>query len=325
MTRRIVVLGGAFDAEYCVSQLHKTLREELRGWELFQGSEALENIRLAEIIFGWNGSINTSELFEANVLRWIHLPFAGIDFLPLAELERRNIFLTTSHGVHAKPISESVFGMLLAFSRQLFALRDEQQKNIWNHRLSGGKNFIELHHKTIGILGVGAIGQEVAKIAKGFDMRVLGFSRTKKAQRNIDVFFGSGDLYQLLSESDFVINTLPLTPQTRKIMDDQSFAAMKSIAFYVNVGRGKTTDTPALIQALKEGKIAGAGLDVIDPEPLENDSPLWQMPNVFIGAHSSNASEFNDRRVLEIFADNLVSYIRGYVPGRNLISFAVGY
>lgn len=289
-------------------------------WEVIHGSEDVWRPHLhdAEIAVVWSGAVLAPCLAdEAARLRWVHYWGAGVDGLPLAELARRDIILTNSSGVHALPISETVLGLMLALTRKLDTYVRQQSTRTWHH---AGLN-LEMHGKTVAILGVGAIGGEVARLAQAFAMTTLGVRKSAAAHPHIDRMVGLESLATVLPAADYVVNTLPLTAATRHIIGNAAFAAMKPTAFYINIGRGATTQPDALVDALQNGRIAGAGLDVFDPEPLPSNHPLWALENVIITPHSSGSTGRYEERAVDIFASNL----RLYVAGKPISNHVVDY
>ncbi len=281
---------------------------------------AAPHLREAEIVASWNASFAPVAL-ESRHLHWIQMWSAGVDRLPLAALEDRNILLTSANGVHGTQIAETIFAMLLAFSRGLHRSIPDKAARLWrtDHAL------YEIHGQTIGILGVGAIGTEVARVAKALGMRTLGFRRDGGSAPYFDAVYPTTRLGDLLPECDAVVNALPLTPETHHLIDAGRFTQMKSTACYINIGRGATTDQAALIAALAQGQIAFAGLDATDPEPLPPDSPLWAMENVIITPHNSGQSPAYHERALAIFLENLAAYVATGKPVRNLVDYARAY
>ncbi|MBB3108950.1 phosphoglycerate dehydrogenase-like enzyme [Paenibacillus phyllosphaerae] len=287
----------------------------------FSEQELLHHLEDATVVVGWN-AVTASFLRQPNArVRWIQHWGAGVEHLPLADIQARDIVLTNATGVHAAPISETIFAMLLAFTRQLHTAIRSQQERSWGKYGELG----ELHGRTLGIIGVGAIGEETARIAKAFDMRVLGVRRSGLATPNVDRMYDMPQLHELLSESDFVVNCLPHTAETKHIMDKAAFDAMKDASYYINIGRGATTDTAALLQALTDGKLAGAGLDVFEEEPLPADHPLWQMENVIVTPHNAGSTYRYTDRLIDIFTANLEQYAAGITPSINRVELKLGY
>ncbi|MGD6805168.1 D-2-hydroxyacid dehydrogenase [Rossellomorea vietnamensis] len=294
-------------------------------WEIITGKEPehwKSHLNDAEIIAGWKTSMEEAALEKGSALRWIQTWSAGIDSMPLDQLDSNGILLTSANGVHAYPISETIFAMMLGLTRKIHTYIRNQAQKEWAH--SGLK--LEIHGKTIGIIGVGAIGKETAKIAKAFGMNVLGVRHSGKDSEYVDQMFRTEQLHDVLSRCDYVVNTVPLTPDTRGMFGRSEFEAMKDSAFLINIGRGETVKEHELIQALNAKEIAGAGLDVFETEPLEKDSPLWEMENVILTPHTAGSTEFYNKRVIEdIFIPNLKEYISGNPPPVNLVDYRKGY
>jgi phosphoglycerate dehydrogenase-like enzyme len=302
------------------------VREAAPAWEIVFGKNKedwLPHLPEATVICGWNKLIEEHCLHEGTALKWIHNWGAGVDRIPLALLAECGVVLTNSSGVHPNPISETVFAMMLAFTRMLHTYVRQQTKREWHH--AGLRS--ELHGATIGIVGVGAIGLEVARLAKAFRMRVLGMRRSGEALPEVDVMYGQDrdGLAEMLGQSDYVVVTVPLTKETHHMFGREQFAQMKANAFFVNIGRGKTVDTEALMEALKSEQIAGAGLDVFEQEPLPADHPLWDMENVIITPHSSGSTVHYHERALGIFVQNLQKVAAGGEPELNRVSFDLQY
>lgn len=276
----------------------------------------------AEIVGGWNRHVQEAFLKSPNwELKWLQNWGAGVDVLPLAKFLERGVLVTNASGVHANPISETVVAFMLGLTRKIDTYVRNQSKRVWHH---SGLN-MEMHGKTVGILGVGAIGEEVARLCKAFGMHVLGVRKSKSPSPVVDEMYSMGELSDVLSKSDYVVNTLPLTDETRRLIGKPEFQAMKKTAFYINIGRGATTDESAMIEALSTGEIAGAGLDVFEVEPLPEQSPLWDMENVIVTPHTSGSTEFYDDRVIDIFTENLRSYVQGEGLVQNVVDLKLQY
>ena len=294
-------------------------------WELIVGKDKniwQEHIKEAEIIAGWKNGLEEYCLDPHAKLKWLQSWSAGVDYLPLEELSSRNIYLTSANGVHANPISETIFALMLGLTRKIHTYVKNQQKKTWHHAQMG----LEIHEKTIGIIGVGTIGKETAKIAKAFGMHVLGVRHSGKPVDYVDEMYTPDQLDLLLPKCDYVVVTLPLTKETNQWFGAEQFKQMKASAFFINIGRGEIVVEADLIQALFEGTIAGAGLDVFETEPLGTESPLWEMENVIVTPHTSGSTEHYDQRVIEnILIPNLKAYLSGKIPPINLVNFSKGY
>lgn len=300
----------------------KEIKEIAPDWEVYVGKELSDDIlKKAEILVNWQKDQERTYLESSN-LKWVQSWSAGVDSLNLDKIVEKDIKLTSANGVHSYPISETIFAYILGFTRLIHTYVRQQQEKVWHHAGLRG----EIHNKTIAVLGVGKIGQETAKIAKAFGMKVLGVRHSGKAVDNVDEMYQPDQLDQVLPKSDYVVVTLPLTEDTHHLMSEEQFKQMKEDAFFVNIGRGAIVDEEALIEALQNNEIAGAGLDVFENEPLENSSPLWEMENVILTPHTAGATEFYNQRVIEdIFIPNLKSYVNGETPSINLYQHERGY
>jgi phosphoglycerate dehydrogenase-like enzyme len=295
-------------------------------WELIVGKEPhiwQDHLEDAEIIAGWKK--NLSELLEKdslNNLKWIQSWSAGINYMPLPKLAEQNIQLTTAAGVHAYPISETIFALMLAQTRKIDQYVKNQQEKKWHH----GDISLEIHGKTIGIFGFGAIGKETAKIAKAFGMHVIGVRFSGKPDEYADEMYTTEQLEEILPKCDYIAVTLPLTKETKHLFGAKEFSLMKPSAFFINIGRGEIADEQALTEALQNQQIAGAGLDVFEKEPLNEESPLWELENVIITPHTAGSTEYYDQRLIQdIFIPNLKQYLAGENPSINLVDFDKGY
>jgi phosphoglycerate dehydrogenase-like enzyme len=265
----------------------------------------------------------------ARRLRWLQFPGAGVDSLASTGLLDTNsgVIVTTAAGIHAETISEYVFGSMLMFNRnwpQMVRLQDEHvwaRSATWYHL--GGH---ELVGQTLGIIGLGNIGRRIAQLGRAFGMRVLGTKRSihnsGHQEPDVDQSFPPERLHELLRLSDYVVISVPLTRETEKLIGETELRIMRPNTYLVNIARGQVIDEQALIRALRDGWIAGAGLDVTEEEPLPSESPLYSMPNVILTPHISGNSAHYDTRLAALFADNLKRYRTGqqlqnrYEPSR---------
>jgi phosphoglycerate dehydrogenase-like enzyme len=312
----------------CVHTLEEEQVEKIRqmapDWEIVHSKDKellLTHLKDAEIVMDWNDTARAECLQPGTKLRWVQNWGAGVDQFPLDALAARGIFLTTASGVHAFPISEVIFTMMLAFTRKLHLSIRHQLEAAWQSTAPHG----EIHGKTIGVIGVGAIGEETARLAKAFGMKVLGVRRSGEPAEYVDQMYDNSGLDTVLAESDFLVVTLPLTKETKHMFSKPQFDRMKPTAMFINIGRGGTTDTEALVQALKDGTIAGAGLDVFEQEPLPATSPLWGMDNVIMTPHNSGSTDRYGERVVDIFLHNLKEYLQGREPSLNRVDYNKQY
>ncbi|MED1471331.1 D-2-hydroxyacid dehydrogenase [Bacillus salipaludis] len=301
------------------------IQEIIPDWELIVGKDSeiwQEHLQDAEIIAGWKRGLEEYCLTSDSKLKWLQTWSAGVNSLPLEKLESKNVFVTSANGVHSYPISETIFGLMLGLTRKIHTYVKNQQSKKWHHANMG----LELHEKTIGILGVGAIGKETAKIAKAFGMHVIGVRHSGNPEEYVDEMYTPNELDALLPNCDYVVITMPLTKESYQLIGKEQFDQMKPSAFFINIGRGEIVVEKDLVHALQNGKIAGAGLDVFEKEPLTEDSPLWEMENVIITPHTSGSTEHYNQRVIEkILIPNLKSYLSGQTPSENLVDFSKGY
>ncbi len=278
-----------------------------------------------EILYGF---MPPRDLARTPRLRWVQLHSAGINHLQGHPILQSNILLTTSSGIHAVPIGGFAMALMLALARHIPRVLQVQERGEWPHER--WRTFLgsEVHGATLGIVGYGSIGRETARIAKqGFQMQILAMTRSGNRVDNgyhepgvgdpsgilPDAWFGRDQLYDLLAQSDFVLISTPLTDETRHLIDERALAAMKPTAFVINIARGGIIDESALAHALHENRIAGAGLDVFEQEPLPSDSPLWKVDpaRLIMAPHISAATPRYDDRAVELFATNLRRYLRG--------------
>jgi phosphoglycerate dehydrogenase-like enzyme len=215
--------------------------------------------------------------------------------------------------------------MVLSLARGLPAYHRAQVASKWDNSLRQQVRFGELKGKTLLVVGLGGIGTEVAWRAHGLGMKVTAIRNSSRSGPDYVSYVGlSSELLTLAADADVVVNALPLTAKTTGLFDETFFSKVKEGSLFISVGRGKSTDTGALIAALDSGRVYGAGLDVTDPEPLPADSPLWQMENVIITPHSSAAGSDSLKRGAIIAVENLRRYVAGE-PMLNVVNMAAGY
>jgi phosphoglycerate dehydrogenase-like enzyme len=253
-------------------------------------------------------------------LEWLHCFFAGVESLLTPAIVASPIVLTNAAGVHAPPIAETVIGMMLAFARALPTFQRQQQERVWFRNVPVD----EIAGRTCGIVGLGGIGRLVAKKAKALDMRVIGTKHRAGPVEHVDEVLPDDQLHSMLAQSDYVVVAVPSTPETIGLIGQPELLRMKTSAYLINVARGNVIDQAALITALRDGQIAGAGLDVMDPEPLPADNPLWTLPNVILTPHCSARSPRLGERTVQMFADNLARFAAGQ-PLLNIVDKQRGY
>jgi len=249
-------------------------------------------------------------------LRWAQCTWAGVEPL-LDPALRRDYALTNARGVFGAQVAEYVFAHLLFVERRIAERLAAQRAERWDRSPPGA-----LRGKTMGLLGVGSIGAELAATARRFGMTVLGYTRASAGCAEVDRYFHGDGLVELARAADVLVNTLPGTPATRGIVGAELLAALKRGAWLVNVGRGDAVDEPALIRALEEGALGGAILDVAAEEPLPAGHPLWRAPNAFVTCHTAALTD--PAEIARLFAANWGRYLRGE-PLRWVVDFERGY
>ena len=250
-------------------------------------------------------------------LEWVQVMAAGIEkFIQNAE-QFKNIPVCRVLGVFGKYMAEYVIAYALYLSQNISRVVEAQKERRWDHFLM---EFA--HRKTLGVLGLGYIGSVVAQKAKALGMRTISWDMVKRDAGFIERQFGAGEMKSFLKEADFVVSTLPATPQTTNLVNRETFMAMKKTAYFINISRGAIVDEEALVEALKSNTIAGAVLDVMKQEPPPPESPLWDCPNLIFSAHISGPSLPED--MVEVFKENFQRYLKKE-PLIGLINFERGF
>jgi phosphoglycerate dehydrogenase-like enzyme len=283
----------------------------------------------AEVLFGVPGD-SADDLAEVVAtlprLRWVHATSAGAGEqvreagLPAEALER--VTITTSSGVHAVPLAEYAILGLLAIAKELPRFVEDQRARAWPEIR---RPLRELDGQTLLLVGLGDIGRETARLGKAFGMRTVGFRRTEgPPPDHVDEVHGPQRLPELAHRADGMVVSLPLTDQTAGLIDRATIERLPASCIFVNIGRGGVVDEPALVDALRERRIAGAVLDVFAAEPLPDSSPLWTLPNVLVTPHAAALSARENERIVELFVDNLRRYLDGR-PLRNVVEPGLFY
>ncbi len=250
-------------------------------------------------------------------LRWVQGSMAGAgEVAEKAGLKDTDVTVTTASGVFSGPLAEFALAALLSHAKQFDRLRAEKAEKTWRPATTGS-----LEGKTLCVVGLGNIGRAVAERARPFGMRIVGVKRTVReddpAWEHANELYATNDLQSALGEADYVVATLPGTPETHQLLDSEAFGKLKDGAYFVNIGRGSVVEEAALVEALREGRLSGAALDVFETEPLPEDSPLWGIEGVIISPHSTDmAPDLINKRQTDLFRDNL----RRYLAGEELIN-----
>ena len=271
----------------------------------------------ADILMTW--VVNEEAFRSARKLRWIHTGMAGLTWILIPPVIEGDVVVSNSKGVHPPIMGEHAMALMLAFSRRLHDCLDFQRKAVWARTEIYGRvpSFEGLGGKTLGVLGFGAIGCEVARRARSFDMRVIGFKRdTSQASDLADVLYTPDELDDHLPEIDYLVIAVPLTDETENMVGERQFKRMKPTSVLINLARGEIVDQEALMVALEDDQIAGAGLDVFVPDPLPDGHSLFTTKNLILTPHVSGTSPEMWRRITDMFIDN----IGRFREGRELIN-----
>jgi len=276
------------------------------------------------VLLGHQGVTVDDLLGAAPGLRWIQTAAAGVDRVLTARLRASPVVVTNASGAHAANMAEHVMALMLGFARQLPLLRDAQQRQAWPPPPLPG--LFEVEGQTALVVGLGAAGGEVARKALALGLKVTAVRRDPQAEGvpGLERTVGLAQLDEELPHADHVIVALPLTAETRGLFDAARIARMRPGAYLYNIARGALVDTAALLSALQSGHLAGAGLDVTDPEPLPAASPLWRLPQVVITCHTAGWTPNSARRLVDITIDNLLRARAGR-PLRNVVDPSLGY
>ena len=260
----------------------------------------------AEAIITMTGFLKPENLDLFKHLKWVHILQAGYDKLDLEYYLNRKIVLTNAKDVFSIQIAEDVFSKILYFNRNIDKHIEHMSEHLWKYE----KSQYEIAHSTIGIIGTGSIGFEIAKRMKSFDAKVIGYKRSYQSIPFFDeIYTDQKGLEKLYKESDYIIISVPLTKDTYHMIDESAFSMMKSNAIIINVARGDVIDQEALIKALKTKQIRAAGLDVMSPEPLPKDHELWDLKNVMITPHNASSSPYVNQRLIAKAMESIQRYL----------------
>lgn len=270
-----------------------------------ESAAAAGQLQRAEIVYG----LPDLKELKASPVKWIQLASAGVPAALCPIAKERGIRVTNLAGLYGPTIAEHALAMMLILSRNLQVAQCNQTARKWDRTVAGTMH--DLHGKTLAIVGLGNIGQNIARLAKAFGMRVVGCRRTARPTPFTDRVYAAAELRAMLSEADYVAVAAPLTPETEGMLGPAEFAASRPGAFYVNVSRGAIAQEAALLDALKSGQVAAAGLDVFAVEPLPAEHPFWTMPNVLVSPHFSGETTNTGPLPAERFTRNLQNYLAG--------------
>ena len=290
----------------------------------YEGIE--QELREAEVLFTL--SLRPAQFVEASVLRWIHSPSAAVHQFMFPEFVNSDVLLTNSREVHGPVVAEHVMALIFALAKKIPEDVRFQQKHEWRQEsiVNEGRRLQELSGSTLGLIGVGSIGQRVAKMAAAMGMRVIAVRENvaKGCPEGVAQVFAISELDTLLAQSDFVVVAAPVTAATEKLINSARLAKMKPSACLINVGRGAQVDEIALADALRSRQIGGAALDVFEEEPLPSTSPLWALDNLLITPHTAGLTDKLWPRHYELFTENLRRYL-AHQPLLYLVDKRKGY
>jgi phosphoglycerate dehydrogenase-like enzyme len=291
----------------------KWYQEVAPGVELVSASNPAELAKLAVDADALVGICQPAPVNAAKKLKWVQMPSAGTnECLSIPRLQKGDVLVTNMQRVYGPPIAEHVIGMLFYIARNFGDYTAMQQQENWKQTAIPQSEFMELQGKTMLVVGLGGIGSSVAQRAHALGMKVIATRNSSREKPDYVEYVGlSNELMDLTAKADVVVNAAPLTPETEGMFNTQFFAKMKPKSYFINIGRGTQVDQNALIAALTEKRIAGAALDVADPEPLPPGHPLWKAPNIFITPHTSSFSDLRFERVWVVLRENLKRYVAG--------------
>ena len=243
---------------------------------------------------------------RASGLKWLQCLATGVDHVLRQPDLGPAVVLTSGRGVHGAPMRETVLYLMQGISRNVARLVEDNKAHIWERRF-----YSLLYGRTAVVVGIGVVGIAIGQLLKAFGMRVIGVPRTPRQAEGFDDMLPMAQLNAAAARADFLINVLPATAENARVFGRELFAAMKPSAYYINAGRGQTTDEAALVEALQGRRIAGAGLDVFQTEPLPAGSPLWELPNVFITPHLGGYTSDYEDLIMPLITENLRLYLAG--------------
>jgi phosphoglycerate dehydrogenase-like enzyme len=305
---------------YQMKATFDALNTGIRNFEVRDRADLDRRIGEADVLVAselWHDGL----IANASRLRFIQSINSGTDEYATTALAARGIRLASAAGSNAHAAAEHAMGMILSMARRFPEARDNQARVHWRGMIGDfARREDELGGKTLAIIGLGRIGGRLARLAKAFDMKVIGFRRDPSlGAGEADAVYTLATLREHLPQADFIALTCPLTPETVRVINANALGAMRRSAFLINVARGGCIDEAALIDALRDGVIAGAALDCTDPEPPVANSPLWTMPNVFLTPHTGGETTRYEAKVIEILMENLDRLWRGEMTLRNQI------
>ncbi|OQO70912.1 hydroxyacid dehydrogenase [Enterococcus villorum] len=315
MAEKIIYLDREFRPEF-IDEMNQLAPDYTVKTELESA-----DIPHVEISLGWNRKYE-KDLLASDHLKWVHSISAGVDALPLTTFSEKGILLSNGSGIHSQSIAEHIIGVILGYSRGLFQSQKAQLNKKW---LGTAVHYQALEKQKLLIVGTGKIGKLVAQKADNFGISCYGINTTGHPVDGFIQTYPLKELKQIISQMDIVVNILPLTEQTKGLYNERLFEHFATHTLFINVGRGDSVKTIDLIQALDEGKLAFAALDVFEEEPLPKESPLWEMDNVLLTSHIAGLTPDFQNKLMAIFLKNLKSYIENQEITINKVGLKKGY
>ncbi|MCU9614653.1 D-2-hydroxyacid dehydrogenase [Caldibacillus lycopersici] len=309
---------------YPAESLQKQVRAEFPdlSFSFYKGMKELgDEIETAEILMTYGEDLSDAIIEKAKALKWIMVMAAGVEKLPHEAIAKRNILVTNVRGVHKIPMGEFAIGYMLQYAKQSALFQTQQQEKIWNRNVT----LRELYDHTLLVVGAGAIGSQIGKYAKVFGMKTIGINRSGNRVEEFDEVYPMEQLNEILPAADYIVSILPSTELTTGVFAKPQFSLMKNEAVFINMGRGSAVNEEDLIEALNNGELAHAFLDVFAQEPLPEDHPFWSSDKVTITPHLTGISRNYLKRGLEIFRRNLHMYLKGENKFENIIDVHRGY
>lgn len=301
----------------------KPLLEEYPQLQIEYGpiEEIKDKLPQGEILITYGEDLTEDIVRQCTNLKWLMVISAGLDKLPFKQLIEQKILVTNARGIHRNPMAEHAFALILQDTRRLLELWDAQREKFWDSNIRVG----ELTDSTIVVVGAGAIGEEVARKAKAFDMVTIGVNRSGGPVANFDRIYKWDQLSLALSLADYVVVITPLTNETRGMFGEQEFKVMADNCYFINLARGEVVQEKALIKALENRWIRGAAIDTFCEEPLPSHNPLWKVDNLIITPHMAGKTPHYIKRAMDIFKHNLKVYLTGEGTMKNIVDLSKGY
>ena len=269
-------------------------------------SELPENLSHIDVLIAFGTSINDDVLRRLSNVKWIQSLATGVDHFLRSPHVAASVLITSGRGIHGSMMREMTVYLMLSLTHDAARRAEDQKNHVWQRRL-----WTLLYEKTAVVVGIGVAGTDIGKLLHGFGMNVIGVSRSVRDIPGFTSIMPTEKLAEAAAMADFLVNVLPASPDNIGLFDAAVFAAMKPSAYFINVGRGETVDEEALIAALRDGKIAGAGLDVFRREPLAPDNALWDMPNVVVTPHVGGYVAEYEEYVMPIVVENMRHFLAG--------------